>query len=75
MSPQHPETVVVPAEGLDTGPFGHVPHTDTLVLRVGQDELLAGVEDSTGHIVVVAPAGVQFPCLGLWGRGQSKTIK
>lgn len=64
MSAQHPEAIVVPAEGLDSGPLGHVPHPDALVLRVGQDELLTGVEDSAGHVVVVAAARVQLPGFG-----------
>lgn len=61
MSPQHPETVVISAKGLDACPLGHVPHTDALVFRVGQDELLTGVKHGTGHIVVVPPTGVQLP--------------
>lgn len=72
--PQHPEAVVVPAEGLHSGPFGHVPHADALVLGVGQDELLARVEDGTGHVVVVAPARIQLPRLGLWGRGDGRKM-
>lgn len=63
MGSQHPEAVVVPAEGLDAGPLGHVPHSDALILRVGQDELLAWVEHGTRYIVVVPPTGVQLPCL------------
>lgn len=65
MSSKHPEAVVVPAEGLDACPLGHVPHSDALILRVGQDELLARVEDSAGHVVVVPPTGVQLPRLRL----------
>lgn len=55
---------MVPAKGLHPGSFGHIPHPDALVLRVGQDELLPWVEDGAGHIVVVAAACVQLPCLG-----------
>lgn len=69
---QHPEAVVVPPEGLDARPLGHVPHADALVLRVGQDELLARVEDGAGHIVVVAAARVQLPGLGLCGSGGAR---
>lgn len=70
MSTQNPEAIVVPAEGLHSGSFGHIPHPDALVLRVGQDELLARVEDGTGHVVVVAAACVQLPCLGFWTVGE-----
>lgn len=55
---------MVPTESLHTSPFGHIPHPDALVLRVGQDELLAWVEDGTGHVVVVTAARIQLPCLG-----------
>lgn len=58
VSPQHPETIVVTAEGLHSGPFGHIPNPDALVLRVGQDEFLARVEDGTGHVVVVTAARI-----------------
>ena len=68
MSPKHPEAIVVTAEGLHSSPFGHIPHPDALVLRVGQDELLTRVEDGTGHIVVVAAACIQFPCFGFWTK-------
>lgn len=70
MSPQHPEAIVVPAEGLHSGPFGHIPDPDALVLGVGEDELLARVEDGTGHVVVVAAARIQLPCLGFWTVGE-----
>lgn len=56
---------MVPAKGLHPGSFGHIPNPDAFVLRVGQDELLPWVEDGTGHVVVVAAACVQLPCLGL----------
>lgn len=77
MSPQHPEAVVVPAEGLHPSSFGHIPHPDALVLRIGQDELLAWVENGTGHIVVVTTARIQLPRLGFWkvGRGKRKEKK
>ncbi len=64
VSTKHPEAIMVPSEGLHSGPFGHIPHTDAFVLRVGQDELLARVEDSAGHVVVVTAACVQLPCFG-----------
>lgn len=72
VSSQHPEAIVVPAEGLHPGPLGHVPHPDALVLRVGQDELLTWVEDGTGHVVVVAAARVQLPGLGFWKKTSDK---
>lgn len=65
VSAEHPESIMVPPEGLHPSPLRHVPHPDALVLRVGQDELLAWVEDGTGHIVVVAATRIQLPRLGL----------
>lgn len=65
---------MVPAEGLHTSPLGHIPHPDALVLRVGQDEFLAWVEDCTGHIVVVTTASIQLPRLGFWSKEESYAI-
>ena len=56
--------VVLPPEGVETGPLGHVPDADALVLAVAEDELLAGVEDGAADVVVVAAAGVHLPGLG-----------
>ena len=58
-----PESVVVPPEGLEGCPLGHVPHPDRLVLRVGQDQLLPRVERHARHVVVVATARVHLPGL------------
>ena len=74
VSPQHPEAIVIPPEGLHSRPFGHVPNTDALVFRVGQDELLAGVEDGTGHVVVVTTARIELPRLGLWAPREEVII-
>lgn len=75
VSPQHPEAIVVPAEGLHSGSLGHVPHPDAFVLRVGENELLTWVEDGAGHIVVVTAARVQLPGLGFWGRYSDFVMK
>jgi hypothetical protein len=40
MGRQDPEAVMFPAEGLNPHPFGHVPHPDALILRVGHDDVL-----------------------------------
>ena len=47
VSSQNPEAVVFSSEGLYSCPLGHLPHTDTLVLRVTEDELLARMEQHT----------------------------
>lgn len=73
MGPQHPEPIMIPAKGLNSGPLGHVPHPDTLVLRVGQDELLARMEDCAGDVVVVAAARIELPRLGLWAERKRET--
>lgn len=44
-------------------PLRHIPDSDTLVLGIAEDQLLARVEDSTRHIVIMAPAGINLPCL------------
>ena len=59
----HPKPVMLPPESMQTGPLGHVPHSDGFVLAVGQDEFLSRVEDGAGHIVVVTTACVHLPGL------------
>lgn len=71
MGPQDPEAIMITPKRLNSGPLGHVPHPDALVLRVGKDELLTWMEDGAGDVVVVAAACIQLPCLGLW-RGKRK---
>ena len=55
----------VSPESVKARPFGHVPDSDGFVLRVGEDQVLARVEDGAGHVVVVPAAGVHFPGLPL----------
>eukprot|EP00962_Isochrysis_galbana_P057468 scaffold29832_cov112-Isochrysis_galbana.AAC.7 len=62
---QDPETVVLAAKRLHPLPLRHVPHTDGLVLRVGDDELLLWVEERARHIVDVSAQRVNLPSLGL----------
>ena len=50
-------------ECVEAGPLGGVPDPDGLVLRVGEDQVLARVEDHARHVVVVAPARVHLPRL------------
>ena len=44
MSCHDPESIVLPSEGIETGAFSQIPNANALVLRIGQDELLARVE-------------------------------
>lgn len=60
---QHPETVMLTAEGVEADPLGHVPYPDGFVLRVGEDQLLSWMKHDAGHIVVVATAGIHLPGL------------
>jgi hypothetical protein len=48
---------------VQAGPLAHVPDSDGLVLTVGEDELLPGVEDGAGDVVIVASTGVNLPGL------------
>ena len=50
-------------ECVQASPLGGVPDPDGLVLRVGEDQVLARVEDHARHVVVVAPARVNLPRL------------
>lgn len=58
-----PKAVVFPAERVEAVALGHVPNADALVFRVGEDQLLARVEQHARHVVVVAAARVHFPSL------------
>eukprot|EP00162_Nutomonas_longa_P014261 comp21894_c0_seq1/m.49668 comp21894_c0_seq1/g.49668 ORF comp21894_c0_seq1/g.49668 comp21894_c0_seq1/m.49668 type:complete len:1021 (+) comp21894_c0_seq1:778-3840(+) len=62
---QDPEAIGVSAEGLGGHAAGNVPDADRLVLGVGENELLLGVEDGARDIVDMAAQTVDFPCLGL----------
>lgn len=73
MSPENPEAIMVPSKGLHPGPFGHIPHPDALILGIGKDELLSWMENSTGHVVVVATACVELPSFGFWNMATRET--
>lgn len=63
MGGHDPETVILPAEGVQAGALVHVPHLDALVFTVGQNQLLPRVEQGARDVVIVASAGVHFPRL------------
>ena len=63
MTGQHPEPVVLSSEGVETGSLAHVPHSDALVLAVGENQLLARMKDGAGDVVVVATTCVNLPGL------------
>jgi len=44
---QHPEAFMFTSERMQASTFGHVPHTDALVLRVGENEFLTWVKQHT----------------------------
>jgi hypothetical protein len=62
---EHPEAVVLAAEGLHADALGHVPHAERLVLAVGDDEVGLGVEEHARDVVHVPAERVDLPGLGL----------
>lgn len=52
-------------EGLHGRPLGKVPDPDGFVFTTGDDELVLGVEQSSGNIVEVSSTRVDFPSFGL----------
>lgn len=46
-------------------PLRHIPDTDALVLRVAEDEFLAGVKNGARDVVVMSAAGVYLPSFRL----------
>ena len=63
MSSNNPKSVVLSSEGVQARALGHVPNPDGLVLRVGHDQVLTGMENHAGYVVVVATASVNLPGL------------
>lgn len=53
------------AECLHRSALRHVPHTDSLVLAARDDELMARMEQRTGHIVEMPAHSINLPCLGV----------
>mmetsp|Transcript_9412 Transcript_9412/g.32760 ORF Transcript_9412/g.32760 Transcript_9412/m.32760 type:complete len:512 (+) Transcript_9412:1111-2646(+) len=62
---EDPEAVVLAAERLHAGALAHVPHADGLVLGIGHDDVLPGVEHDARHVVHVAAQRVHLPRLGV----------
>jgi hypothetical protein len=47
MSCKNPETFVFTPECVKTSTLGHVPYSDTLIFRVGENKFLAWMEENT----------------------------
>ena len=54
---------MVPPEGLQTGPFAHVPNPNGLVLGGAENHFLTWVEGHTRDVAIVSAAGVNLPTL------------
>lgn len=65
MSSKNPITFGFTFERMQTLTLRHVPHTNALILAIGQDELLSWMEHCTWYIVPMSPASVHFPSLVL----------
>lgn len=63
MGSHNPETVVFTTESVEARPLREVPNADTLVFRVGKDQLLFRMEQDARNIVVMATARINFPRL------------
>lgn len=66
MTRYHPVAIVLASKLIQAHAFGHVPHSDRLVLRVAHDELLFRVKDDARDVVVVAATRVHFPGFRLY---------
>lgn len=65
MASEDPETLVLTAEGVEGSSLRQVPHAETFVLRVGDDQVLLGMKDDAADVVVVPSAAVNLPRLRL----------
>ena len=62
---EDPESIVLAAKRLRPGALGHVPDANGLVLRVGDDDVLPGVEHHAGDVVDVPAQRVHLPRFGV----------
>ena len=65
MSGDDPKPIVLPLKGLDQCPLIQIPDADGLIFAGGQDEILMGVKETAASVLEMAPAGIDFPGLGL----------
>ena len=63
MGGNHPKSVMFTPKSVQTSALGHVPNPDGFVFGVGHDEVLSGMENHAGDVVVVTPTSVHFPSL------------
>ena len=63
MRGNHPKAVVFSSESVETSTFGHVPNTNRLVFGIGHNQVLSGMEDDAGDVVVMTTTSVNFPGL------------
>jgi len=61
MSGQNPEPIIFPPKRLYRRPLAHIPHPDSLVLRVRNDQLVFRMEQCRRNIVEMSSASIDFP--------------
>jgi hypothetical protein len=66
VSGNNPESIEVTLEGLDGSALVEIPYADGLVFADGEDEVLVRMEQTSGGVLEVASASVDFPCLGIY---------
>lgn len=62
---ENPKPVVLSSKRLHPRPLAHVPHSDGLILRVRDDDVLPRVKHHARHVVHVPAQGVHLPRLGI----------
>lgn len=67
----HPEAVMLSPECMKTCSLSEVPHSDTLILAVTDDNILSRVKQYAWDIVIMASTCVHLPCLGIWKRNMT----
>lgn len=62
MGCKHPETILIPTEGLNRTSLGQIPDANCLVFTTADDELVLGMELSGIDIVEMTTTRVNLPC-------------
>lgn len=75
MRPQHPKSIGLSAEGMETDAPRQVPDANGAILRVGDEEVALSVEHEARHVVRVASQRVNLPGLVRVESARKKALR
>ena len=62
----HPESIQVALERLYRSPLVQIPYSNCFVFTNGKDQVLVRMEETSGCVLEMAAAGIDFPCFGIY---------